>query len=474
MLDKPDFVGSFEVDDFVYFFFRETAVEYMNCGKTIYSRVARVCKKDTGGKNILNQNWVTFLKARLNCSISGADFPFFFDEIQDVVKTEDNVFHALFATNQNGLQGSAICSFDLKSINDLFDNGRFKEQATSTSMWLPVPSGIIPEPRPGSCVQDTKSLPDTVLNFIRQHPLMDSDVAHDAQEPAFYQKDLIFTKIQVQQLTKNGQRFDIIYAATADGRLFKVSRWPLPNGLWKSRLLDIMEVTVPHPVRAMALSPKSEMLILTSDYGLKQVPIKDCSRRYKNCVQCVHDPHCGWNREAGLCQDHSQYLLQDPQGVAEGICQASLPVTPVKANFGSSIHLSCSILDTNQALKWFFINDKNTRLEIENQDSGKYVLTQNNGLVIIGIKESDRGRYECRLGRESVTSYDLTVDLQRCAAPNKTADYQKIYSEWCSEFQKYKTALKNWEENKNKCGGPPPAPSSTNANSVYDADPLLL
>ena len=71
MLDKPDFVGSYEIGDYVYFFFRETAVEYMNCGKTIYSRIARVCKKDTGGKNILLQNWATFLKARLNCSIQG-------------------------------------------------------------------------------------------------------------------------------------------------------------------------------------------------------------------------------------------------------------------------------------------------------------------------------------------------------------------------------------------------------------------
>lgn len=43
-LDKPNFVGSFEIDDYVYFFFRESAVEYINCGKSIYSRVARVCK----------------------------------------------------------------------------------------------------------------------------------------------------------------------------------------------------------------------------------------------------------------------------------------------------------------------------------------------------------------------------------------------------------------------------------------------
>lgn len=43
---QPDFVGSFETEDFVYFLFREPAVEYMNCGKAVYSRIARVCKSD--------------------------------------------------------------------------------------------------------------------------------------------------------------------------------------------------------------------------------------------------------------------------------------------------------------------------------------------------------------------------------------------------------------------------------------------
>lgn len=32
-LNEPQFVGSFETDAYVYFLFREGAVEYMNCGK---------------------------------------------------------------------------------------------------------------------------------------------------------------------------------------------------------------------------------------------------------------------------------------------------------------------------------------------------------------------------------------------------------------------------------------------------------
>ena len=80
-LNNPDFVGSFEHEDYVYFFFREAAVEYINCGKAVFSRVSRVCKNDKGGSKKSFQNaWTSFLKTRLNCSVPG-DYPFHFNEI---------------------------------------------------------------------------------------------------------------------------------------------------------------------------------------------------------------------------------------------------------------------------------------------------------------------------------------------------------------------------------------------------------
>ena len=59
------------------------AVEHTNCGKTVFSRVARVCKHDDGGPNKNKNMWTSFLKARLNCSVPG-DYPFYFNEIQSV------------------------------------------------------------------------------------------------------------------------------------------------------------------------------------------------------------------------------------------------------------------------------------------------------------------------------------------------------------------------------------------------------
>jgi chondroitin sulfate proteoglycan 4 len=47
---------------------------------------------------MLKDNWTTFVKARLNCSIPG-QYPFYFDEIQGMayVESEDTVY-ATFTT----------------------------------------------------------------------------------------------------------------------------------------------------------------------------------------------------------------------------------------------------------------------------------------------------------------------------------------------------------------------------------------
>ena len=86
-----------------------------------------------------------------------------------------------------------------KIIIKIFSIGKFKEQASSNSAWLPVLNAKVPDPRPGTCVNDTASLPDTVINFIRSHPLMDKAVNHEHNNPVFYKRDLVFTKLVVDK-----------------------------------------------------------------------------------------------------------------------------------------------------------------------------------------------------------------------------------------------------------------------------------
>ena len=51
--------------------------------------------------------------------------------------------------------------------------------------WLPVSGNDVPEPRPGQCVNDSRTLPEVTLNFIKSHSLMDESV------PAFYGLPLV-------------------------------------------------------------------------------------------------------------------------------------------------------------------------------------------------------------------------------------------------------------------------------------------
>lgn len=43
------------------------------------------------------------------------------------------------------------------------------------------------------------SLQDHVMNFIRSHPLMDKAVSHLGNNPVFYKRDLVFTKLVVDK-----------------------------------------------------------------------------------------------------------------------------------------------------------------------------------------------------------------------------------------------------------------------------------
>lgn len=95
---EPHFVSAYEVGRFTYLFLRENAVE-QDCGKTVFSRVARVCQNDIGGRFLLEDTWTTFMKARLNCSRSG-DVPFYYHELQSTFYLpEQDLIYGVFTTN---------------------------------------------------------------------------------------------------------------------------------------------------------------------------------------------------------------------------------------------------------------------------------------------------------------------------------------------------------------------------------------
>ncbi|UYV69835.1 Sema-2a [Cordylochernes scorpioides] len=421
-LDKPHFVGSYDIGEF-----------------SVYSRVARVCKKDTGGKNILNKNWASFLKARLNCSIPG-EFPFYFNEIRKFTAgptlpsstnhlcaesiyrhpDDERTFYGVFTTSMNGLMGSAICTYTLDAIEEVFA-GKFKEQLASSSAWLPVLSSKVPEPRPGLCVNDTQTLPDSVLNFIRSHPLMDSAVAHAGDRPVFYIRDVTLSRLAVDRLEVDGVPYTVFYAGTNTGLVYKLVQWRHH----RSNLVDIFQATAPEPIRAMEISSKwpRKALYVSSDSGIKQVDLVMCHGRYDSCLRCIQDPYCGWDKDRGECKPYVTGLLQDVTNATPGICDKSGPCG-YTGDRASTWHAPCSY-PRSPALPSGSTTAVKARPCLP-QPEGSSSPTADHGLVVVSVTEREAGRYICRLGGAVLCSYNLTVDTHDQLIANQQQARGKI------------------------------------------------
>lgn len=64
---------------FTLVFYADLSFSVHDLSQVVVSRVARVCKRDQGGsQRVLEKQWTSFLKARLNCSVPG-DSHFYFN-----------------------------------------------------------------------------------------------------------------------------------------------------------------------------------------------------------------------------------------------------------------------------------------------------------------------------------------------------------------------------------------------------------
>lgn len=329
-LNAPNFVSSFAHGDYVYFTFRETAVEFMNCGKTVYSRIARVCKSDRGGPHKFRYRWTSFLKSRLNCSVSG-DYPFYFNEIQSTAGPYESrhegkrvdIIYATFTTPSNALSGSAVCAFRLHDVEKVFD-GAFKEQAALNYNWLPVPAHKVPEPRPGQCVNDSQTLPDVTLNFIKSHSLMDESVPSMLNEPLIIRTGFHhrFTKIEVdpQVKTPEGKYYDVLFIGTDNGKVIKAIRTDSGQQVIIEEM-QVFPISVPvtnmmiHRGKMGGIDGASEeaRLVVSSQGEIASLKLQRCySDKVSTCSDCVklRDPYCAWDKRRQKCVAVGSWTLE--------------------------------------------------------------------------------------------------------------------------------------------------------------------
>ncbi|XP_066596034.1 semaphorin 5c isoform X2 [Prorops nasuta] len=293
-LNDPQFVGSFETEDHVYFLFRESAVEYINCGKKIYSRIARVCKNDGGGQIMMKDVWTTFSKARLNCSIPG-EFPFYYDEIQGAAyHPEEGIIYATFTTPINSIAGSAICAFNMSAITDSF-NGPFKHQENSGAAWERRP---VPHQNRQHCGPLSSAAPHQIMDNQR-YQLMDDAVQSTTLEPLHTTTLERFTHIAVDVTpTKLHRGATVLYVATAEGLIKKISVLPRTQD---TCIVEIWGV-LPSPPMSLQFLKDTQSLYVGMEVGLLRIPAVQC-HRHRNRQSCLNaqDPYCGWNEHLMTC-----------------------------------------------------------------------------------------------------------------------------------------------------------------------------
>ncbi|XP_061607758.1 sema domain, transmembrane domain (TM), and cytoplasmic domain, (semaphorin) 6D, like isoform X3 [Phyllopteryx taeniolatus] len=366
-LKEPHFLHAAEYGNYVYFFYREIAVEHSNLGKVVYSRVARICKNDIGGsQRVLEKHWTSFVKARLNCSVPGDSF-FYFDVLQSItdiinINGVPSVV-GVFTTQMNSIPGSAVCAFSMADIEKVF-RGRFKEQKTADSIWTPFSEEKLPKPRPGCCAgygpaapfKSSIEFPDETLQFIKSHPLMDTAVPSTGDEP-WYTKTRVryrLTGLAVDNEAGPHKNYTVVFLGSESGVVLKVLAKTLSMSLNDSLLLEEIDVfnkakclsnhDDDKRVLSLHVDKDAHSLYVAFSSCVIRIPLSRCERHsscHKSCI-ALRDPYCGW-RPQGACERIQPGLLTGYEQDIElgntghlGDCQAFLGTTsaPDYKSFG--------------------------------------------------------------------------------------------------------------------------------------------
>ncbi|XP_029105065.1 semaphorin-6B-like isoform X1 [Scleropages formosus] len=318
---EPYFVSAVEWGPHIYFFFREMAMEFNYLEKVIVSRVARVCKGDLGGsQRVLEKQWTSFLKARLNCSIPG-DAHFYFNLLHStspVLRLHGrDVVLGVFSTPPNSIPGSAVCAFDMQQLTLAFE-GRFKEQKSAESIWTPVPDELVPKPRPGGCaVQGSRfntstAFPDEVLNFVKTHPLMDETVPSLGQTP-WIVKTMVRYQLNTMEVdTEAGPNRDrtVLFLGSTRGTILKFLIMPNKSNPITTSNVFLEELEAYDHERCGEDSPQSRVplslvldrpgasLLVAFPSCVVRVPLARCQLHSSCMKKCIaaRDPYCGWTR----------------------------------------------------------------------------------------------------------------------------------------------------------------------------------
>uniref|UniRef100_A0A3Q4BVE2 Sema domain-containing protein n=1 Tax=Mola mola TaxID=94237 RepID=A0A3Q4BVE2_MOLML len=296
---NPHFISAYDIGLFTFFFLRENAVEH-DCGKTVYSRVARVCKNDIGGRFLLEDTWTTFMKARLNCSRSG-EIPFYYNELQSTFYLpEQDLIYGIFTTN-NSIAASAVCAFNLSAITQAF-NGPFRSQENPRSTWLPTPNpihnfqcGTIDDEGPN------EGLTERSLQDAQRLYLMNDVVQPESVDPLVMQDDVRFSNLVVDIVQGMDTLYHVMYISTY-GTILKALATPNKNlqGCYLEEM-ELHPAGVREPILSLQILHSDRSLFVGLSNRVLKIPLERCSTYKTELCMESRDPYCGWDFRQRRC-----------------------------------------------------------------------------------------------------------------------------------------------------------------------------
>lgn len=424
-LNDPEFVSSAFIeqspndnprgdDDKIYFFFTEVAKEYELYTKVKVPRVARVCKSDVGGMKTLQRRWTTFLKAQLVCEDKPSGQRY--NILTDVFTTEHQPgepssthFYALFSSQWEGSDVSAVCVFSLSDINKVLD-GPFKELRKHENWMIPEQ---VPTPRPGQCLDNelkaagfdsSLKLPDKVLTFVRDHPLMENSVT---AAPLLVRKGIRYTKLAVSLRQIPGEtRRALLHIGTDRGELHRMAVVDQNATL----LQEIPLFSSQEPLNNILLY--TDRTLVGSPRSLALLPAEGCAL-FSTCEECARARglDCEWNSGRSTCDptrsrpssgDMVDEALRKCDAL-EGRCSPSL--TEMRVVLGLRVVLPCVQLSPRPC-SWEHPPHRLTRqhyshleVTVSEESLGNYICTcQEAGPGVTEPTPCRRAAYQLTLG----------------------------------------------------------------------------
>ncbi|XP_018600760.1 semaphorin-7A isoform X2 [Scleropages formosus] len=340
-----------KLEDRVYAFLVEKNSDSHPDASLWIPRVTQVCRMDLGGsKNILQQSWTSHLTARLSCGIH--EKRVYFTELLDVAVLHSEAWNEsrVYALFTNDWNMSAVCVYTMGNIDKVFMSSTFKGHSEE-----------IPTPRPGTCVNDSKMLPDIVLNMVKEQLEMNDWVQPVGDGDALIISSHRYTHIEVDRVKGSGlQVHTVLLLGLEDGRIHKV--------LEQTGIPFIMaELQLFQPgarLLNMLLQSSRKKLYVSSNTEVLEVDLDSCMNYGNECELCVQarDPYCGWDPESMLCTAASSHTIQDVEhgsytacrtgGHSEQYSRLENPPLPPDTDLPVT-YVRCPMLSAHAEYSWY-------------------------------------------------------------------------------------------------------------------------